>query len=98
MEKEKIFNQILHRVNESPGRKFIYVFFKHKGHDALTVELVRFHQSGVIVGDIDYNIENAMPVAWCYATELLKLVGYTDELARFAKDYTIFSYKGEAVI
>ena len=60
--------------------------------------MLRFPTSDVIVGDIDYGKENAMPVAWCYATDLMKALGYNKSFALHAKDYTHFSYKGEEVI
>lgn len=90
--------RMLHRVDECPKSRHIYVFFKHKGHDVLSVDLYRFPTGDVIVGDIDFGIENAMPVAWCYAADLMKALGYTNAFAHHAKDYTKFSYKGEEVI
>ncbi len=90
--------RLLHRVNECPKGRHIYVFFKHKGHNVLSVGMYRFPSGDVIVGDFDYDKENAMPVAWCYATDLMKVLGYTNAFARHAKGYTIFSYKGEDVI
>lgn len=90
--------RILHRVDECPNKRFIYVFFKHKGHDVLTVGLYRFPAGDSIVGDIDFGRENAMPVAWCFAEDLLNVLGYDDSFAKFAKEYTWASYEGEDVL
>lgn len=98
MMQDMTLRQLLHRVDECPKGRYIYVFFKHKGHDTLTVDMYRFPTADVIVGDIDYGKENAMPVAWCYATDLMKALGYNNTFALHAKDYTWASYKGEEVI
>lgn len=90
--------RLLHRVDECPKGRYIYVFFKHKGHDTLSVDMYRFPTGDVIVGDIDYGKENAMPVAWCYATDLMKALGYNISFVEHAKSYTWASYKGEEVI
>ena len=90
--------RLLHRVDECPNGRYIYVFFKHKGHDTLSVDMCRFPTGDVIVGDIDYGKENAMPVALCYATDLMKALGYNISFAEHAKSYTWASYKGEEVI
>ena len=98
MMQDMTLRNLLHRVDECPKGRYIYVFFKHKGHDTLTVDMYRFPTADVIVGDIDYGKENAMPVAWCYATDLMKARGYNKQFALHAKDYTHFSHKGEEVI
>lgn len=98
MMQDMTLRNLLHRVDECPKGRYIYVFFKHKGHDTLTVDMYRFPTADVIVGDIDYGKENAMPVAWCYATDLMKALGYNTSFALHAKDYTWASYKGEEVI
>ena len=98
MMQDMTLRNLLHRVDECPKGRFIYVFFKHKGHDTLTVGMYRFPTADVIVGDIDYGKENAMPVAWCYATDLMNVLGYNKSFALHAKDYTWASYKGEEVI
>ena len=98
MMQDMTLRHLLHRVDECPKGRYIYVFFKHKGHDTLTVDMLRFPTADVIVGDIYYGKDNAMPVAWCYATDLMKALGYNKTFALHAKDYTHFSYKGEEVI
>ena len=98
MIQDMTLRHLLHRVDECPKGRYIYVFFKHKGHDTLTVDMYRFPTADVIVGDIDYDKENAMPVAWCYATDLMKALGYNISFAEHAKSYTWESYKGEEVI
>lgn len=98
MIQDMTLRHLLHRVDECPKGRYVYVFFKHKGHDTLTVDMYRFPTGDVIVGDIDYGKENAMPVAWCYATDLMKALGYNISFAEHAKSYTWASYKGEEVI
>ena len=98
MMQDMTLRNLLHRVDECPKGRYIYVFFKHKGHDTLTVNMYRFQTADVIVGDIDYGKENAMPVAWCYATDLMKALGYNKYFALHAKHYAWGSYKGEEVI
>lgn len=98
MIQDMTLRHLLHRVDECPKGRYVYVFFKHKGHDTLSVDMYRFPTGDVIVGDIDYGKENAMPVAWCYATDLMKALGYNISFAEHAKSYTWASYKGEEVI
>ena len=39
MMQDMTLRHLLHRVDECPKGRYIYVFFKHKGHDTLTVDM-----------------------------------------------------------
>ena len=47
MMQDMTLRHLLHRVDECPKGRYIYVLFKHKGHDTLTVDLLRDRKSVV---------------------------------------------------
>lgn len=73
MEKNK--KNLLHSIDESPGKKAIYVFLKVDGFAAPILAYTRFTKGNFRVCDMIFD-DGRVPVAWCYAKDLMKLIGW----------------------
>lgn len=83
MKKSKIV--LLHPITESPGKKAIYVFVKVDGLSAPILEYTRLTRNGGRVCDMMFD-DGRVPVAWCYATDLMKVFGWESMLKKSSSD------------
>lgn len=88
MEKNK--KALLHSITESPGKKAIYVFVKVDGLSAPILEYTRFTKRDFCVCDMIFD-DGRVPVAWCYAKDLMKLIGWERVLKNSSAD--IYTYR-----
>lgn len=73
MDKNK--KTLLHSIEESPGKKAIYVFLKVDGFAAPILAYTRFTKGNFSVCNMIFD-DGRVPVAWCYAKDLMKLIGW----------------------
>ena len=85
MEKNK--KALLHPITESPGKKAIYVFVKVDGLSAPILAYTRFPKRDFRVCDMIFD-DGRVPVAWCYATDLMKVFGWESMLKKSSSDIT----------
>lgn len=83
MEKNK--KTLLHSIEESPGKKAIYVFLKVDGFAAPILAYTRFTKENVCVCNMMFD-DGRVPVAWCYATDLMKVFGWESMLKKSSSD------------
>lgn len=76
---------LLHSIDESPGKKAIYVFLKVDGIAAPILEYTRLTRNGGRVCDMMFD-DGRVPVAWCYATDLMKVFGWESMLKKSSSD------------
>ena len=82
----KALRSIMHPSTESPGKKFVYIFFKVRGHKCLLCELVRFWSPGVVPAEVAFKMEDGtqkLAVGWIYAEDLASLI--TKKMVMMAK-------------
>jgi len=70
-------DKIIHSCSEEvPGNVLIYVFRKFQGHETPAMSVMRVHAEGVKLPELRDG-DNALPIAWCRAKDLMGLVGMT---------------------
>lgn len=89
MEKNKI--ALLHPITESSGKKAIYVFVKVDGLSAPILEYTRFTKRDFRVCDMIFD-DGRVPVAWCYAKDLMKLIGWERVLKNSSADIATYRF------
>ena len=85
-EKKKVLRSLWHSSTESPGRKYVYVLSKVKGHKTMLCELMRFLTDGVTPATVVSKMKDGTPklaVAWAYADELTSTI--TESMIEQAK-------------
>lgn len=88
---------LFHTVNESPGKRYIYEFYKYPGHETLSASMCRYRSSGVHIAEVVRKTDGEdgqyyLPVAWCEAKELMKLMGYNKTFEEKARKQAYFWY------
>lgn len=94
---KKEFRSILHTVQDSPGVRYHYEFVKHKGYKLPSATICRYFDEDVNIAEVSHHSadgEQVLPVAWCYAEELLKALGYTPKFEEIAMSQAWAWYKG----
>ena len=76
---------LLHSITESPGKKAIYVFLKVDGFAAPILAYARFTKENVCVCNMMFD-DGRVPVAWCYAKDLMKLIEWERVLKNSSAD------------
>lgn len=89
MEKNK--KALLHPITEFPGKKAIYVFVKVDGLSAPILAYTRFTKGNFRVCDMIFDDER-VPVAWCYAKDLMKLIGWERVLKSSSVDIAKYRF------
>lgn len=89
MEKNK--KALLHSITEFPGKKAIYVFVKVDGFAAPILEYTRNTKGNFRVCDMIFD-DGRVPVAWCYATDLMKLIGWERVLKNSSADIAKYRF------
>lgn len=87
MEKNK--KALLHPITEFPGKKAIYVFVKVDGLSAPILAYTRFTKGNFRVCDMIFD-DGRVPVAWCYAKDLMKLIGWERVLKDSSADIATY--------
>ncbi|MBR6031361.1 MAG: hypothetical protein IKP36_05290 [Bacteroidaceae bacterium] len=93
---KEVLRSLWHPATKSPGKKYVYVLFKVKGHKVLTCELIRFLSEGVTPATVAFKMSDGTPklaVAWAYAEELACTI--TDGMIAEAKSAAWAWYKEE---
>ncbi len=87
MEKNK--KDLLHPITELPGKKAIYVFLKVDGLAAPIPDYTRLPKKNARVCDMMYD-DGRVPVAWCYAKDLMKLIRWDRVLKNSSADIATY--------
>ena len=87
MEKNK--KTLLHSITESPGKKAIHVFLKVDGIAAPVIEYTRLTRRHGRVCDMMFD-DDRVPVAWCYASDLMKVIGWERLLKESSSDINVY--------
>ena len=82
---------LLHSIDESPGKKAIYVFLKVDGLSAPILAYTRFTKENVCVCNMMFD-DGRVPVAWCYAKDLMKLIGWERVLKNSSADIAKYRF------
>ena len=80
---------LLHPITECPERKAIYVFIKVDGIAVPFIAYTRLTKKNARVCDMIYD-DGRTPVAWCYANDLMKLIGWGKMLKASAGDMSVY--------
>lgn len=89
MEKNK--KALLHSITEFPGKKAIYVFVKVDGLSDPILAYTRFTKGNFRVCDMIFD-DGRVPVAWCYAKDLMKLIGWERVLKNSSSDIAKYRF------
>lgn len=70
-------DKLLHSCDEEiPNNTYIYTFYKHKGHDMPSANIMKVFREGVRLPEI-HNQEGNLPIAWVRASELCNMLGFS---------------------
>lgn len=91
---------MLHTVKDSPGKRYVYEFYKYPGHDTLSASMCRYLSSGVHIAEVVRKNDQDeglryLPVAWCDANGLMKLLGYNKTFEEKAREQAWAWYSDE---